>query len=73
MTSPERPAFLIDENTAPRLAAALLREAPDIRVCVVGQDPAPPRGTPDLQLLRWIETTGCLLVTSNRLFRRLTG
>ena len=63
MTSPERPAFLIDENTAPRLAAALLREAPDLRVYVVGQDPAPPRGTPDAELLRWIETTGCLPVT----------
>jgi hypothetical protein len=66
VTSPERPAFLVDENTAPRLAAALRREAPDIRVYVVGQDPAPRRGTPDPELLRWIEATGCLLVTSNR-------
>jgi hypothetical protein len=64
VTSPERTAFLIDENTAPQLAAAPLREAPDVRLYVVGQDPAPPRGTPDPGLLRWIETTGCLLVTN---------
>jgi hypothetical protein len=66
VTSQERTAFLIDEDTGPRLAAALRREAPDLRVYVVGRDPAPPRGTPDPDLLRWIEMTGCLLVTRNR-------
>jgi hypothetical protein len=40
-------------------------------VYLAGHDPAPPRGTPDPELLRWIEATGCLLVTNNR--RSLPG
>jgi hypothetical protein len=61
-----RPGFLRDEHLPPALAAALRRGDPTMAVEVVGRGRAPPLGTPDPALLRWIEEHGCLLVTNNR-------
>jgi hypothetical protein len=58
--------FLLDENESPRLKAALLRLNPTIDVVRVGEPGAPPMGTPDLEVLRYLELAQRLLVTSNR-------
>ncbi len=58
--------FLLDENRSPRLKTALLRLNPTIDVLRVGDPGAPPLGTPDPDLLRYLEVTQRVLVTSNR-------
>ena len=58
--------FLLDENLSPRLKTALLRLNPMIDVLRVGDPEAPPLGTQDPDLLRYLEVTQRLLVTSNR-------
>lgn len=58
--------FLLDENLTPKLKAALLRLDPTIDVVRVGDDQAPPLGTLDPDLLRYLETAQRLLVTDNR-------
>jgi hypothetical protein len=58
--------FLLDENLPPRLKTALLRLDPAIDVHRVGDPGAPSRGTTDPDLLRYLETAGGMLVTSNR-------
>jgi hypothetical protein len=60
------PGFLLDENVPLAIRAQVRRREPAIRVSVVGQSGAPPKGTPDPDLLRWIEEQDCLLVTNNR-------
>ena len=37
-----------------------------MHVYAVGDGIAPPRGTPDPDILCWIEAHGCMLVTNNR-------
>jgi hypothetical protein len=61
-----RVRFLLDENQSPRLRAALFRLAPTLDVLRVGDSPAPVLGTPDVELLRYLEATGRILVTSDR-------
>jgi hypothetical protein len=58
--------FLLDENESPRLKVALLRLNPAIDVVRVGDPDAPPLGTPDPDLLRFLELSQRVLVTSNR-------
>jgi len=58
--------FLLDENQPPRLKTALLRLGPMIDVLRIGDPEAPPWGTQDPDLLRYLEVTQRLLVTSNR-------
>jgi len=58
--------FLLDENLSPRLKTALLRLSPAIDVLRVGNAGAPPLGTLDPALLRYLEIARRLLVTSNR-------
>ena len=58
--------FLIDENLPPVIAVQLRRREPQIMVLAVGQSEAPPKGTPDPQLLCWLEENDYLLVTNNR-------
>ncbi|HBY93858.1 MAG: DUF5615 family PIN-like protein [Ardenticatenaceae bacterium] len=58
--------FLLDENLSPRLKIALLRLAPTIDVVRVGDAGAPVLGTPDPELLRYLEIAQRMLVTSNR-------
>ena len=58
--------FLLDENQSPRLKTALLRLNPTIDVLRIGDPEAPPLGIQDPDLLRYLEVTQRLLVTSNR-------
>ena len=60
------PGFLIDENLPPSIAVQIQRHEPRIQVLAVGQPGAPPKSTPDRQLLCWIEENDYLLVTNNR-------
>ena len=56
-------SYLIDENTTPALADQLRRRQPALEVASVGDDVAPPKGTPDPNILLWIEAHGFTLVT----------
>ncbi len=63
--------FLLDEHLGGPLWKAIGRHnaRPDrlaIDAYHVGVPPAPPRGTPDPDLLDWAETHGCILVTRDR-------
>jgi predicted nuclease of predicted toxin-antitoxin system len=58
--------FLLDENLSPRLKVALLRLNPTVDVVRVGDPDAPSLGTRDPDVLRYLETSQRLLVTSNR-------
>jgi len=57
--------FLLDENLSPRLKAALLRLSPTLDVVRVGDPGAPSLGTLDLDVLRYLELSQRILVTSN--------
>lgn len=58
--------FLLDENMPPRLKIALLRLAPAIDVLRVGDSGAPPLGTPDPELLNYLDLAKRILITANR-------
>ena len=64
--------FLLDENLSPRLKAALLRLSPTLDVVRVGDPGAPSLGTLDPDVLRYLELSQRILVTSNRTRCRLT-
>lgn len=59
-------SFLLDENVPFILQAFLGQRAPEMGVYAVGEEPAPPKGTPDPDILAWIEAHGCMLITNNR-------
>jgi hypothetical protein len=58
--------FLLDENLSPRLKVAILRLNPDIDVLRVNDPGTPPNGTPDPQLLDYLESSQRILITANR-------
>jgi hypothetical protein len=58
--------FLLDENLSPRLRPSLLRRSPDLDVLRVGDEGAPPLGTPDPEVLLYAERERRLLITHNR-------
>ena len=58
--------FLLDEHVPPFIQVQLARMEPAMRVYVIGDSVVPARGTPDPDILAWIETHGCMLVTNNR-------
>jgi hypothetical protein len=58
--------YVIDENTTPALADQLRRRQPDIKVLTIGDGVAPPKGTPDPDILVWLEQHGYTLITRNR-------
>ncbi len=58
--------YLLDEDTPHAIRDQLLRRQPEVVVTAVGDDLAPPFGTPDRELLRWIEQEGYVLVSRNR-------
>jgi hypothetical protein len=58
--------FLLDENLPPRLKMALLRREPAMDVLRVSDPEAPPLGTPDPEILLFLERSQRLLITSNR-------
>ncbi len=62
----KRLRFLLDEHVPHAIQDQLLRLSPEIDVLPVGQPGVPPKGTPDPELLHWIEQTGYILITGNR-------
>ncbi|MFL5807481.1 MAG: hypothetical protein ACJ8CR_37865 [Roseiflexaceae bacterium] len=58
--------FLLDEHVPLLVREHLKRIEPGILVYTVGDGFAPPKGTPDPDLLSWIESNNCFLVTNNR-------
>ena len=60
------PGFLIDENLPPVIAVQVRQHEPRIQALALGQPGAPSKGTPDPQLLCWIEENNYLLITNNR-------
>ncbi len=58
--------YLLDEDTPHAIRDQLLRRKPEIEILAVGDDVAPALGTPDPELLRWIEREGYILVSRNR-------
>ena len=61
-----KPRFLIDERVNRAIQRQLRRIQPDIDVLSIGDLGAPGAGTPDPEILIWIEENGYILVTENR-------
>ena len=61
-----KPRFLLDEHVNRAIQRQLRRLDPRIDVLAIGDPGAPPAGTSDPDLLRWIEEHGYILVTENR-------
>ena len=61
-----KPRFLIDEHVNRAIQKQLRRFQPDIEVLAIGDPGAPAVGTPDSEILIWIEKHGYILVTENR-------
>jgi hypothetical protein len=60
------PRFLLDEHMPHAIQSRLLQLGAEIDILAVGQPSAPQKGTPDPDILTWIEKTGYILVTANR-------
>jgi len=58
--------FLIDENLSPRVAQALRNMDAEIEVLRVGDPGAPPLGALDPDILNYLHSKQCALVTDNR-------
>ncbi len=58
--------FLFDENVPPAVLQFLRQREPEIRTYAINDGVAPPKGTPDSEILHWIEEHDCLLITNNR-------
>ncbi|MEH1999207.1 MAG: DUF5615 family PIN-like protein [Nostoc sp.] len=58
--------FLLDENLSPKLKTSVLRLNPAIDILRVGDAKAPPLGTLDPDILRYLELSQRILVTDNR-------
>jgi len=61
-----KPRFLLDEHIDHVIQRQLRRLDSQVDVLVIGDPDAPPIGTPDPDILLWIEATGYILVTENR-------
>ncbi len=57
-----RPRFLLDEH----LKHAIQEQLPEMHVRLIGDEDAPPLGTPDPDILVWIEHNNYILITNNR-------
>lgn len=58
--------FLLDENLPPRIKLAVERLNPAIDILRVGDPGTPALGTPDPDVLRYLELFQGILVTDNR-------
>ena len=58
--------FLIDENISPKYRTQLLYHEPSLTVLAVGDKGAPPKSTPDPEILVWCEQNQFNLITNNR-------
>lgn len=59
-------SYLLDEHVSPAYRRQLLRRAPELTVYAIGDSGAPPKRTPDPDLLRWCEKQDFVLVTNDR-------
>jgi hypothetical protein len=57
--------FLVDEDTAPYLAHPLRKKSPLLDVICVGEAGAPPKGTPDPDLLLFAEAERRTLISGD--------
>ena len=60
------PRFLLDEHVNPAIQRQLHRRSLDLMVRRVGETGAPPKGTPDPELLAWAETERFVLISEDR-------
>ncbi|MBI3948796.1 MAG: DUF5615 family PIN-like protein [Armatimonadetes bacterium] len=58
--------FLLDEHLPRAICAGLGRRNREIEVMMVGDEGAPPHGTPDSRIILWLERHDYCLVTGNR-------
>lgn len=58
--------FLLDEHVPLAIQTQLEQKESEICVHVIGDETAPVKGTPDPDILGWIEANDCMLVTNNR-------
>jgi hypothetical protein len=58
--------LLFDENVPLVIQSQLEQAEITLQLYTIGDDIAPKKGTPDLDILIWVETHDCLLVTNNR-------
>lgn len=61
-----KPRFLLDENVNLSVQTQLRRLDSEIVILVVGDEGAPAKGTPDSEILLWLEANDYILVTENR-------
>jgi predicted nuclease of predicted toxin-antitoxin system len=61
-----KPRFLLDEHINRAIQRQLRRLDPHIDVLAIGDLGAPQAGTPDPDILDWLEANGYILVTENR-------
>ncbi|MFC1851226.1 DUF5615 family PIN-like protein [candidate division CSSED10-310 bacterium] len=59
-------SYLLDENIPHAVRNQLLFHEPDLNVLCVGDQKAPPYGTPDEVILEWVEKNRYILVSRNR-------
>jgi len=58
--------YLLDENLTHTVRDQLFRREPEMVVLCIGDEAAPPLGTPDSEILEWLEEHKYLLVSRNR-------
>lgn len=58
--------YLLDENVDTALRTGLLERESKLIVWKIGDPGAPPKGTPDPEILIWCEENNFILVTNNR-------
>lgn len=58
--------FLLDEHVNRAVQRQFRRIAPAVEILAVGDAGAPPTGSPDPVLLRWLEVHAYVLVTEDR-------
>ena len=58
--------FLLDENVPLVIQTQLEQRGFSETIYAIGDGTAPPKGTPDPEILVWVEDNGCLLITNNR-------
>lgn len=61
-----QPRFLLDEHVNPAIQRQLQRRSLELVVLRVGEIGAPPKGTPDADLLAWAEAEHFVLVSEDR-------
>lgn len=58
--------YLCDENVPEQLVDAVIQREPSIEIFMVGQDIAPPKGTPDPQVLLFAEKEKLAVITLDK-------